>query len=242
MMKSRIILFIVLIISFTGLFAKFYMTDTAPELAKPLMIEYPELMLIQEISGTVVLCVEVLPDGKAGEISVMKSVSEGLGGLDQAAIDIIKKAEFIPATYEGKNVVSEINIPVNFEITPELERMRQKLIKKYRPDGSDKGKNIIYDAPPEIIFHVAPRYPRFAQKKRIQGTVLLDVYVDENGNATYVEVKKSLLPGKDGLDEAAIESIKKTKFKPALCDKKPIGVWVTIPIVFTLDKPNPYRF
>ena len=100
----------------------------------------------------------------------------------------------------------------------------------------------VYEVAPFMLSMPALEYPNFAKRSRVQGTVLLDVYVDENGNATYVEVKKSLLPGKDGLDEAAIESIKKTKFKPALCDKKPIGVWVTIPIVFTLDKPNPYRF
>ena len=39
-----------------------------------------------------------------------------------------------------------------------------------------------------------------------------------------------------GLDESAVEAIQKTKFEPARQRELPVGVWITIPVNFTLRK------
>jgi protein TonB len=38
-----------------------------------------------------------------------------------------------------------------------------------------------------------------------------------------------------GIDEAAIEAIKKTKFKPAVQRDRNVGVWIAIPVTFKLS-------
>ncbi|MFB0515439.1 MAG: TonB family protein [Candidatus Neomarinimicrobiota bacterium] len=37
-----------------------------------------------------------------------------------------------------------------------------------------------------------------------------------------------------GLDEAAAEAIKRTRFKPAKQRDRPVGVWISIPVNFKL--------
>ncbi len=46
--------------------------------------------------------------------------------------------------------------------------------------------------------------------------------------------KKSVLPGPGGLDEAAIEYVRKLQFEPAMTNGEPIAVWVTFPVNFYL--------
>ena len=56
-----------------------------------------------------------------------------------------------------------------------------------------------------------PEYSEEARKAKYQGTVLLYIEVDTDGRATNIRVVRSLGLG---LDEKAIEAVKKWKFKP----------------------------
>ncbi len=94
----------------------------------------------------------------------------------------------------------------------------------------------VYEEGPVIANYVEPEYPAFAKRSKIQGTVVLDIEILASGNVGAIEVKKSLLPGPGGLDEAAIAAVRKSKFQPAKNAGKPIGVWITLPIVFKIEK------
>jgi protein TonB len=56
--------------------------------------------------------------------------------------------------------------------------------------------------------------------------------VDVQGNVSDPTVESSSNPG---FDKAAIDAIKKWKFKPATQDGTPIAKAVSIPLKFTLD-------
>ena len=75
---------------------------------------------------------------------------------------------------------------------------------------------------------VQPAYPEFAREAQIQGKVILHVLVDKNGRVKNVKV----IRGVTGLNEAAVDAIKKWVFKPALSNNKPVAVWVEIPMDF----------
>lgn len=83
---------------------------------------------------------------------------------------------------------------------------------------------------PGIIKNVI--YPMTARKSGIEGKVFIKTYVDSTGKVTKTIVQRGF-PG-TGLDEAAIEAIIKTAWKPAIREGKPVGVWLTIPINFRL--------
>lgn len=85
--------------------------------------------------------------------------------------------------------------------------------------------------PPRAIYTPDPEYTVEARNKRIQGTVVLSITITASGRAENIRLKRSLYPG---LDENAIEVMKKWKFQPAMKDGKPIDVNVGIEVNFRL--------
>ncbi len=94
---------------------------------------------------------------------------------------------------------------------------------------------IYYDEPPKKLNEAPLRYPKFAMEAGIQGTVVLELEVLKSGKIGAIDVKKSVLPGLDGLDEAAKEYARQLEFEPAKTNGKPIAVWVTFPVNFYLE-------
>jgi protein TonB len=92
---------------------------------------------------------------------------------------------------------------------------------------------IPYDEPPKPLTPINPEYPEIAQEAGIEGTVIIQVFVDEKGRVKETIVLKGI--PNTGLDEAAIEAIRKTRFKPAKQRERPVGVWISIPVNFKLQ-------
>lgn len=84
---------------------------------------------------------------------------------------------------------------------------------------------------PSLLYKVEPEYSEEARKAKYQGTVLLYIEVDPSGHATNIRVQRSLGLG---LDEKAIEAVKKWKFAPGKKDGKPVTVAATIEVNFRL--------
>ncbi len=93
-----------------------------------------------------------------------------------------------------------------------------------------------YEDPPEPINPVAPDYPTFAIRTGIEGLVYLEVDVYKDGTIGNIKVLKSLMSGPNGLDEAAINAVRRWKFQPGKSGGKPVDTTVIIPIEFTLNK------
>jgi len=64
-------------------------------------------------TGVVVLWVVIGPDGKLRDIRVVRTL--GLG-LDEKAIEAVKKWRFVPAMKDGKPVAVQVNVEVNFHL------------------------------------------------------------------------------------------------------------------------------
>jgi protein TonB len=75
-------------------------------------------------------------------------------------------------------------------------------------------------------------YSEIAKRAGVEGKVYVLAFVDEKGNVTKTMVQKGLGAG---LDEAAENAIKQTKFKPGKQRGVPVKVQVMIPIVFKLQ-------
>jgi periplasmic protein TonB len=84
---------------------------------------------------------------------------------------------------------------------------------------------------PVLLSKTEPEYSEEARKAKHQGTVMLYVQIDPSGQATNIKVVKSLGLG---LDEKAIEAVKKWKFAPGKKDGKPVTVEATIEVNFRL--------
>ena len=76
-----------------------------------------------------------------------------------------------------------------------------------------------------------PEYSEEARKAKYQGTVVLWMIVDPNGSPRDVRVTRSLGMG---LDQKAIEAVRKWKFEPAMKDGKPVAVQISVEVNFRL--------
>jgi len=86
---------------------------------------------------------------------------------------------------------------------------------------------------PEMIYQHTPEYPRLAKQAGITGVVWVKALVDKEGNVRRSMVGKS--SGTQALDEAAVAAAKHNKFKPGIQNGRPVNVWVTYKVTFTLD-------
>jgi len=79
---------------------------------------------------------------------------------------------------------------------------------------------------PIMISSITPPYEGDAARQGVEGTVLVKMWVDTVGTVTTAMIQKSPSPL---LDSAAFTAAIATKFRPALFDGKPKGVWFIAP-------------
>ena len=101
------------------------------------------------------------------------------------------------------------------------------------PRSGPQFKFIPYDDPPRPVTPIKPVYPDIAQEAGIEGQVLVQCFIDEKGKVKETIVVKGI--PNTGLNESAVEALRKTRFRPAKQRERPVGVWITIPINFRLQ-------
>ena len=96
----------------------------------------------------------------------------------------------------------------------------------------EKKTPVVRKAVPLYKVNPLPEYPRLARKRGYQGTVVLDVLVDQNGRV--VDIRLFTSSGHSILDRKAMESIKVWLFKPGMKGNKKLDMWVRVPVRFEL--------
>jgi protein TonB len=86
---------------------------------------------------------------------------------------------------------------------------------------------------PEIVREVKPAYTAEAMRAKVQGTVLLECVVLQNGGTSDCKVVRSLDPT-FGLDQEAVRAARQWRFKPGTRLGQPVPVLITIELMFTL--------
>jgi TonB family protein len=88
---------------------------------------------------------------------------------------------------------------------------------------------------PRLIHKIEPTYSEEARQAKWQGTVQLEIVVDEHGVPKDLRVRRALGLG---LDEKAIEAVKQWRFQPGQKDGQPVPVIAVIDVSFRLlDDP-----
>jgi protein TonB len=80
-----------------------------------------------------------------------------------------------------------------------------------------------------------PVYPPIALRQRVEGTVELNVFVDEKGQVIETQVVQGA-GGRAGLTEAAVDSVKRRRYRPATKDGVPVKVWLPVRVMFQLPR------
>jgi TonB family protein len=98
---------------------------------------------------------------------------------------------------------------------------REKLAKAVRVGGRIR--------PPVRIKEVAPVYPAIAQSARVQGDVVIEATIDEEGKVADAHVVKSV----PMLDQAALDAVRQWQYQPSLLNGVPTAVVTKVTVKFT---------
>jgi TonB family protein len=193
----------------------------APKLIHTAPARYPSDPRLVSFKHSCIVQVVIQPDGTQSDPKIEGAPSP----FDPSAIDAVKASEFKPGTLKGVAVPVRISVWVPF-VPAEKHDVPETLPIRIAALGKDDRFAVPLLTP-------QPEYTEEAKRAKLEGTVLVHLIVDVDGNPQDIQVRGSI--GK-GLDEKAAEAAAKYKFAPALRWGIPIPFPVTLEINFRLPR------
>jgi len=200
--------------------------------------EYPPLALQQRIQGEVVLDVQI---NVAGDVENVKLIS-GHPVFVKPAIDAVKQWKYAPYVKDGTAMAAAGIVRMSFTIPAGesegvvSEPPPAKLI-KMSPTGDEPRTGVPQRVRVSsgvsqalLVKKVAPEYPEDARQQHIQGTVILQVRIDKEGNVYNAD----LVSGDPMLAPAAMEAVRQWKYRPYLLNGEAVEVETQVRVNFTL--------
>ena len=174
------------------------------------------------IQGIVVLQAVI---DKNGDIENLQ-IASGHPMLVSAAIDAVKQWKYRP--YEVNGIPVAVETTIRVEVSPASEAASSDTTPVSIPREKISG---------HILRRVAPMYPPLARQARIQGTVILKVVIDKEGNVSNMQ----LVSGHPMLAPAAIEAVKQWKYTPYESNGEIVEVQTDVQVNFKLADDPPGR-
>ncbi len=82
------------------------------------------------------------------------------------------------------------------------------------------------------MHHVQPVYPPIAQSARIQGIVIIEATIGEDGQVINARVLRSV----PLLDQAALDAVRQWKYMPTQLNGVSVPVIMTVTVTFSLSQ------
>ena len=194
-------------------------------------IIYPESEKANRTQGKVYVQVYINEKGDIDKTVILKGITPA---LNKAAQDAVNTTKWTPAFNDGKPVKIMIAIPILFKLDD--NKPEEKLI-NVTPLDPSSGYTKIVDKEPEPVGGMNAimsliEYPEQELKYKTEGRVLINAYVDENGNVT---MALAIPQDNKHFIKAACNAIQKAKFIPGEKDGKKVKSVITIPVQFKLQ-------
>lgn len=164
------------------------------------------------------------------DISKPKVAAPKVGIPTPVADDEVVDEDIVIATREE---LQEINAPVfSSEDGSGTELIIDIPEEDYMPSPDEF---VAVEIQPEQIYEEVPEYPRLAREGGFTGYVIVQAYVDKNGDVKKAQAIKCSRKNM-GFEDKAVDAAYKNKFRPAIQNGNPIGVWISYKVLFTLEK------
>lgn len=147
----------------------------------------------------------------------------------------------VPVPTENEDVPDDLTIETT-DIKLDLSKLPPP--PELKEDDVSSGYVFIpYDEAPAPIGGFAAiqknvKYPEIARKSGIEANVIIAVLISETGKPVKTEVMKGTSTNL-GFEQAAIDAIMTTQWKPAKQRDRAIKVWVSVPVRFKLNAGTP---
>ncbi|MGD0293366.1 MAG: energy transducer TonB [Terracidiphilus sp.] len=234
---------------------------TAPELFPLNLTGISSGTCKKKMDGKVVLSVLVDETGKPRNIMFLRPLGTD---LDKFALQIAAADRFKPGTSDGAPVVVAQSVEVDLQACVDekiddagkktyLLRLRSQPAQKFSVLSQPPNEavftsdtiswNDIGSSTPRIehvggsvtapvpLNSVEAHYTPEAKKAGIKGKCLVSFIVDQQGIPQKIRIIQSLDPG---LDQNAMDSVVKYRFKPAMRNGEPVPVMLTVEVSFDL--------
>ncbi len=190
-----------------------------PKIVKKVNPVYPEDAVKKRIEGVVIL--EAVTD-KNGKVKETRMIASPDPLLTAAAEQAVKQWVYEPYVVNGiaKDVL--FTATVTFTLEPEPAAKKSAGNALTRIEDSQK---------PKLVKMVKPVYPAEALKNRIEGVVVMEATVDEQGKVRSLRVVST---PSQLLNDAALSAVKQWVYKPYIENGKAKPVLFTVTVAFSL--------
>jgi TonB family protein len=183
---------------------------------------YPDDAKAQHIAGKVMVKVLINKEGKVEEASPL----DGDPLLSAATVAAVKQWKFRPYIFNSEPVIVQTTVTAVFALDPTAVNVPKPRLGplKLRVSQGVAEKN--------LLRKVDPSYPLEAKQNGIQGDVTLRATIDKNGDVTDLRVES----GDPLLAAAALEAVRRWKYRPYLLNGQSVDVETLVRITFRLGR------
>ena len=209
-----------------------------PGIVAPMVVDavpatYPEGAAETDVPH---ICLEAVVIGTDGAVVSVKGVFRNESVYDAGAIEAIRKSKFQPGTLNDKPVPVLVHVRVPFfHLKPALPTVMQHYAERAEGQMQRSGRGQFHPAdavtPPKAIHTVEAEFSELARRKKIQGTGLISLTVNEQGLPTELNVERGV---GSGLDEKALQAVRQYRFQPATKDGRPVPAKISVEVMFKL--------
>lgn len=180
-------------------------------------------------------------------------MSQAAAAPDPAKVYVVQQVRFKKPPPEQKQELPKPKakkVPIPDPTPDEPEPIRE--IEQEEPTFDVPDTDVLWDIPtgpppsepdgpiivagdvvaPEKVDAPQPQYTEIARKARVQGVVIVQAIIDKEGQVTNVKVLKGLPMG---LEDAAVDAVKRWKFRPATLNGKPVAVYYNLTVNFRIQ-------
>jgi TonB family protein len=186
---------------------------------------YPDEAKAAHVEGPVVLRAVIAKDGAIKKLTYIS----GPPPLVVSAIDAVQQWKYKPYLLNGEPTEVETTITVNYSFEGEAGMAAQS---PYMDNSGQLVRKVGGGVSvPVLTYQLPPEYTREAKKAKTEGTVLVNLIVDDKGRPEKVHVLHGI---GNGLDEKAVESVRGYKFLPAREDGTAVPVELNVEVNFKI--------
>lgn len=164
---------------------------------------------------------------------------ENIPLTDQLRVPPAPSRPMIPVPTMDESIPEDVTImDTELMVDTPMPSMGTPGVSAGTPTGTSSNRTYTtYDEAPELVKMVIPAYPEEAKRKNIQGRVMFQIVVDENGFVVEAIVISAIPPGI--FEEAARAAIMQWRYRPAKIRNRPIRVRMNTPVMFSKTTIKP---
>lgn len=166
--------------------------------------------------------------------------------IDELDVTITSKQQISKDFEEGKVWVrhyKNVNTSLGFGQFPDIDALENRISTEQLTnpvEGDDGDYFVVVEEMPKLIGGLASvqskvQYPELAKRAGIEGRVVVQFIINENGDVENPRIIRGI---GGGCDEAALAAVSEAKFEPGIQHGQPVRVQFSLPIVFRLNNSD----